>query len=224
MLDHNGDIVTGEGYLTNDLTDHAMRYIETHRSSPFFVYLAFNTPHSPMQVPDRWWNKYKDMESNQQFFEKKRENVDHTRAAYAMCENIDWNVGRLLAKLDELKLTDDTIVVYFNDNGPNGRRWNGGMLGRKGSIEEGGVRSPLFIRWPGKIEAGTVVPQIASASDLLPTLADMADVEVTGTKPLDGISLQPLLTGNADIVAEADLLPLQRWQGFRADTALPVGR
>ena len=67
-----------------------------------------------------------------------------TRAALAMCENIDWNVGRVLKKLDELKLADNTIVLYFSDNGPNSWRWNGGMKGRKGSTDEGGVRSPLL--------------------------------------------------------------------------------
>ena len=71
-----------------------------------------------------------------------------------MCENIDWNVGRVLAKLAELKLADDTIVLYFSDNGPNSWRWNGGMKGRKASTDEGGVRSPLLIRWPGHIAAG----------------------------------------------------------------------
>ncbi len=104
-----------------------------------------------------------------------------------MCENIDWNVGRLMAKLDELKLAENTMVLYFCDNGPNGNRYNGGMRGRKGSTDEGGVRSPLFFRWPAKIKAGTEISQISSVMDLLPTLAEMAGIEVTGTKPLDGI-------------------------------------
>ena len=94
-----------------------------------------------------------------------------------MCENIDWNVGRVLAKLDELKLADDTIVLYFSDNGPNGWRWNGGMKGRKGSTDEGGVRSPLLVRWPGHVKPGTKVTQIAGAIDLLPTLAELAGVK-----------------------------------------------
>src|SRR3954447_17886685 len=71
-----------------------------------------------------------------------------------MCENIDWNVGRVLARLDELKLADNTIVLYFSDNGPNGWRWNGGMRGRKGSTDEGGVRSPLPVPWPGPGKPG----------------------------------------------------------------------
>ena len=195
MLDHNGDMVTGNGYVNDDFTERAMAYIEANQDSPFFVYLPLNTPHSPMQVPDRWWNKFKDMELTQDHRDKKKEKVGHTRAALAMCENIDWNVGRLVAKLDELKLADDTIVIYFCDNGPNGRRWNGDMRGRKGSTDEGGVRSPLFIRWPGQIEPATEVMPICSARDLLPTLADLCGVPLSGDKPLDGISLKPLLLG-----------------------------
>src|SRR5439155_1118284 len=83
---------------------------------------------------------------------------------------------------DELKLDENTIVVYFADNGPNGWRWNGGMKGRKGSTDEGGVRSPLLVRWPKHIPVGTRVPQIAGAIDLLPTLADFAGVKVVGDK------------------------------------------
>ena len=126
-----------------------------------------------------------------------QEDVAFTRAALAMCENIDWNVGRILDRLDELKLADQTIVLYFSDNGPNSWRWNGGMKGRKGSTDEGGVRSPFLIRWPGHIPAGARIPQIAGAIDLLPTLADLAGIPIASTKPLDGLSLKPLLLGTA---------------------------
>ena len=91
----------------------------------------------------------------------------HLRAALAMCENIDWNVGRILTKLDDLELRENTVVIYFSDNGPNSYRWNGGMKGRKGSIEEGGLHSPFFIRWPSQIRAGVTIPEIAGAIDLL---------------------------------------------------------
>jgi hypothetical protein len=117
-----------------------------------------------------------------------------------MCENIDWNVGRILAKLDELDLAENTIVLYFCDNGPNSWRWNGDMKGRKGSTDEGGVRSPLLVRWPGRIVAGKKVSQIAAAIDLLPTLAELAETPVVGGKPLDGVSLAPLLTGEVDSI------------------------
>ena len=98
-------------------------------------------------------------------------------------------------KLNELKIVDDTIVVFFHDNGPNGWRWNGGMKGRKGSTDEGGVRSPLLVRWPRRILKGTQVRPIAAAIDLLPTLADCADIPVASKKKLDGRSLKPFLFG-----------------------------
>jgi hypothetical protein len=114
-----------------------------------------------------------------------------------MCENIDANVGRVLAKLDALQLRENTIVIYFSDNGPNSVRWNGGMKGRKGTTDEGGVRAPFFIRWPGQLKAGAVVPEIAGAIDLLPTLTTMAGIPRVGDKPLDGRDLSPLLRGAA---------------------------
>jgi len=175
-----------------------MAFIEAHHDGPFFAYLPFNTPHSPMQVPGRWWDKFKDKELAMHNRDPQRENVPHVRAALAMCENIDFNVGRLLKKLDELGIAENTIVVYFCDNGPNGWRFNGGMKGRKGSTDEGGVRSPMLIRWPGKIESGRKIPQIAAAIDLLPTLADLAGIERIARKPLDGVSLKPLLLGTPE--------------------------
>ena len=193
MLEHNGQLVQGDGYLPDDLTTHAIEFIERDHSRPFFVYLPYNTPHSPMQVPGRWWDKFKNKEITQEHSKKKNEKIDHTRAALAMCENIDWNVGRLRSKLKELNLEKDTIVVYFSDNGPNGSRWNDGLRGRKGSTDEGGVRSPLVMCWPGVIDPGTVVTQICSAMDLMPTLAELADVEVVSAKPIDGMSLVPIL-------------------------------
>ena len=193
VLEHNGRLVRGKGFIIDDLTNKAIEFIEKNRDKPFFAYIPYNTPHSPMQVPDRWWNKFKGKDLAMRPTSKKRENLPHTRAALAMCENIDWNVGRILDRLDELKLTNDTIVVYFCDNGPNGNRWNGGMKGRKGSTDEGGVRSPLLVRWPGKIKAGKTVPQISAAIDLLPTLAGLAGIPVASRKPLDGVSLKPLL-------------------------------
>lgn len=192
-LEHNGRLVQGEGYLTDALTDRAIEFIELQRENPFFVYLPYNTPHSPMQVPDRWWNRFEDRELEMRHREPEREDVSHTRAALAMVENIDWNVGRLLAYLQQSNRADKTIVIYFSDNGPNGYRWNGDMKGRKGSTDEGGVRSSCFVRWPGRIRAGKVVEQITAAIDLHPTLAQLAGAEVLGEKPLDGKSIMPLL-------------------------------
>jgi len=197
MLEHNGAMVRGNGFVIDDFTERAIKFIdEQHREGrPFFAYLPFNTPHSPMQVPDRWWQKFEDADLKLRSREREKEDIQHTRAALAMCENIDWNVGRVLAKLEALGIAEETIVVYFSDNGPNGWRWNGGMRGRKGSTDEGGVRSPLFVRWKGTIEAGREVEEIAGAIDLFPTLADLAGVDVEWANPADGVSLEPLLVG-----------------------------
>ena len=196
-LEHNGRIVKGEGFCIDDFTDKAMAFMErSHKAGkPFFAYIPYNTPHSPMQVPDRWWNKFKGKEIKLRNRDPRRENLQHLRCALAMCENIDWNVGRLLKKLDQLGVAEDTIVLFFHDNGPNGVRWNGGMKGRKGSTDEGGVRSPLVVRWPARIHKGTFVKPITSVMDLLPTLADCAGIKVVSQKPLDGRSLKPLLIG-----------------------------
>lgn len=194
-LEHNGHLVQGHGYIADDLTDHAMAFIEQHKDGPFFCYVPYNLPHSPMQVPDRFYDKFAHRELKLRGRNPDAEDPGFTRAALAMCENIDWNVGRLLQHLDALNLSSKTIVIYFSDNGPNSPRWNGDMKGIKGSTDEGGVRAPFFIRWPGRIPAGKTVPQIAGAIDLLPTLADMAGIPIVGNKPLDGISLAPLLHG-----------------------------
>ncbi len=193
MLEHNEELVTGEGFLINDLTNHGIKFIDKNKHVPFLLYLPFNTPHSPMQVPDRWWDKLKDKEVKMRSNPDDPEDLEFTKAALAMCENIDWNVGRILNKLEELGIEDNTIVLYFSDNGPNSWRWNGEMKGRKGSTDEGGVRAPLFIKWPGKIPGGKNIGQISGVIDLLPTLADLAGIDHGIGKPLDGVSLKPLL-------------------------------
>jgi arylsulfatase A-like enzyme len=193
-MDHNGQLTRGKGFIIDDLTDHAMAFITQHRDRPFFCYLPVNTPHSPMQVPDKFYAKFAQYEPKLKATNPAQEDVAMTRAALAMVENIDWNVGRVLDKLKELKLENDTIVLYFSDNGPNSWRWNDGMKGRKGTVDEGGVRAPLLMRWPGHIPAGRKIPQIAGAIDLLPTLTSLAGVPIITKRALDGRSLQPLLT------------------------------
>jgi arylsulfatase A-like enzyme len=200
ILDHNGQIVRGKGFIIDDFTDHAIEFIENHQTKPFFIYLPFNTPHSPMQVPDQYWDKFKEKQLTQMPSSanaKKGKGTDHARAALAMCENIDYNVGRVLGKLDELKLADNTIVLYFCDNGPNGPRYNAGLKGRKGSTDEGGVRSPLFVRWPGVIPAGNQVNLVTGAIDLWPTLTSLCGISLHDQPdhPLDGISFDLELRG-----------------------------
>lgn len=204
-LDHNGKRVRGNGFVVDDFTDHALKFIAENQERPFFCYLPYNTPHSPMMVPDHFYEKFADWKPGLRHRDASKEDLMMTRAALGLCENIDWNVGRVLKQLDDLELSRKTIVIYFSDNGPNSWRWNGGMKGRKGSLDEGGLRSPCFIRWPGRVSAGLNSEQIAGAIDLLPTVLQLTGADkypqveahmsqARGTHPVDGRSLQPLLT------------------------------
>lgn len=192
-LELNGRMVREPGYIVDLCTNKALDFIDRNRAKPFFCYVPFTTPHSPWAAPESDWRRFKDKPITQRATDADKEMLDETRCALAMVENQDANVGRVLAKLDELKLADNTIVLYFSDNGPNSWRWNGGMKGRKGTTDEGGVRSTCFLRWPARLPADHTVTQIAGAIDLLPTLTALSGVSRVGDKPLDGRDLSPLL-------------------------------
>ncbi|MEX0712549.1 MAG: arylsulfatase [Pirellulales bacterium] len=222
-LEHNGRPVRGKGFIADDFTGHALAFIEEHKDRPFLCYLPFNTPHSPFCVPDEFWSRFKNKPIAQRGPEGDNEDADVTRAALAMCENVDHNVGRVLARLDELKLRENTIVLYFSDNGPEHFRFNGGMKGRKGTTDEGGVRVPCFIRWPAQLKPGITVPEICGAIDLLPTLTSLAGIARLGDTPLDGRDISSLLRGEASDWPERMIFSHQagrvsvRTQQFRLD-------
>jgi hypothetical protein len=209
MLEHNGKIVQGNGFLIDDFTDHGLEFMEDNQDNPFFLYLPFNTPHTPFQVPDRHWEKYQDKDIRMRA-KSGQEDIMETRAALAMCENIDENVGRIIAKTKALGIEDNTIVLFFSDNGPARNRWNGGLRDKKGSTNEGGVRSPLVMKWPEGIEAGKRIERIVSVTDLLPTLSDMCDISCDIEKPLDGISVKSTLT--TDETDWEDRYIFQQWK------------
>ncbi len=198
MLERNGQITKGDGYLPDDLTNKGIEFINENRDKPFFLYLPFNTPHSPMQVEEDAWKKWRDLELSSENDFRHKENIIHTRAAYAMIENIDQNVGRIVKHLDENNLLESTIILFLTDNGPNGWRWNGNLKGIKGSVDEGGLKTPLLIQWTGVIEANKQISQLASGLDILPTLVEMANLQYEFTKELDGISLYPFLIGRKE--------------------------
>jgi arylsulfatase A-like enzyme len=210
MLEHNGKTVKGDGFIIDDFTNHGLDFMEANKEKPFLLYLPFNTPHTPFQAPKEYWDRYKD-KPIQMLSESEQENIEHTRAALAMCENIDWNVGRIVAKTEELGIDDNTIILYFSDNGPNTWRWNGGMKGKKGSTDEGGVRSPMFIKWPAGIEAGKKIDRMVSVTDLLPTLSEMCGIPYETNHPLDGISVKETLL--EDETAWEDRYLLNYWSG-----------
>jgi len=192
-LELAGKMIRERGYIVGLCTDRAIDFIDRNQQRPFFCYVPFTTPHTPWAVPADDWERFKDKPITQLATVADAEKLDETRCALAMVENQDHNVGRLLQALDDRGLSDNTIVVYFSDNGPNTMRFNGGMKGKKGTTDEGGVRVPGFIRWPEKIAAGSKVRYISGAIDLLPTLTSLAGISRVGNQPLDGLDLSPLL-------------------------------
>lgn len=211
MLEHNGEIVTGSGFLADDISSKAIDFIDKNKDKPFLVYVPFNTPHSPMQVPESFWKKFENSDLKLKSRPGDNEDETFTKAALAMTENLDWNVGRVLQKLEDLQIDDNTIVLYFTDNGPNGNRWNGEMKGRKGSTDEGGVRSPLLIKWPNKIKKGLKVNQISGVIDLLPTLTSLSNIKYSISKDLDGIDLSEVLLDSEN--RKTDRLIFNYWRG-----------
>ncbi|MEZ5354665.1 MAG: arylsulfatase [Bryobacteraceae bacterium] len=181
-LERNGKPYPTKGYIADALTGEAEAFVAQNRRNPFFLYLSYNTPHSPFQAPDRYWKKFD------------AKGMPREKAAvYGMIENLDDNIGRLTARLEGLGLAGETIVVFLTDNGPAGERYNAGLRGRKGSVYEGGVRVPFFLRWPGHVRPGRKVDTIAAHIDVYPTLADLCGVARAEGRAIDGRSLRPLL-------------------------------
>src|SRR5204863_9847948 len=116
-------------------------------------------------------------------------NLDDTAKIYGMITNIDDNIGRLLARLDELKLTEDTIVIFLSDNGPQQPRYNSGLRGRKGTVFEGGTRVPFFVRWPTGFKGDRDIETIAAHIDVTPTLSSACGGEMPKDRTIDGKSL-----------------------------------
>lgn len=176
-----------EGYCTDVFFDEALRFIEDNSHRPFFLFLPTNAPHAPFWVPERYSQPYLDM------------GITEPRASfYGMIENIDDNFGRLRAKLAELGLEDNTILMFMTDNGSSASwrdGFNAGMRDGKGSNYDGGHRVPFFVRWPdGGIAGGRDVDRLAAHIDLVPTLIELSGVPSPSIK-FDGSSLVPLLTG-----------------------------
>lgn len=204
ILELNGEFVKGNGYVTDDLTDHAIEFIKKNSDQPFFAYIPYNTPHSPMQVPDKYYNKFRNADLEWKNRNPELEDYQNTKAALAMCENIDWNVGKITSTISELGLEENTIIVFMSDNGPDSWRWNGGMKGKKASVDEGGVKVPCFIKWPKKIPKNKSNNNITGIIDLYPTLLSLANVNYEN-EGIDGINLQKLWENNYSTLKERKL-------------------
>ncbi|MFP4058449.1 MAG: arylsulfatase [Candidatus Brocadiia bacterium] len=174
-----------EGYCTDVWFRGALEFIEANRDRPFFAYIPTNAPHGPYRVADEYWKPYAE------------KGVPEGRARfYGMITNIDENMGRLVARLRELGLERDTILLFITDNGTSAGP-AAGMRGRKGSEYDGGHRVPCFIRWPGRVEEGRDIDLLTAHIDILPTLVELCGLQKPDGPQLDGASLAALLTGEA---------------------------
>ena len=172
-------------YLTDRLTDEAIKFIEANRAGPFFLYLPHYAVHTPLQAKEQLVAKYKN---------KQPHNGQSNPEYAAMIESMDTGIGRILDKLDELSLTQKTIVIFFSDNG--GVRNITSMeplRGGKGMLYEGGIRVPLIIRWPGRTKPATTCDEPVMGIDFYPTLVEMAGAHLPENQTIDGQSLLPLL-------------------------------
>lgn len=200
VLWHNGKQQKYNGYCSDIFTEQAIHFIEKTREKPFFCYLAFNAPHTPLQVPGKYYQMYKDIDpargfenSNRPFVEMNEQNKEDARKVYAMVTNIDDNLGRLFKKLDELGIEDNTLVIFMTDNGPQQIRYIAGMRGRKGSVYRGGVRVPFYLKYPARFEGNKDIEATAAHIDILPTLAEICGAQIPNDRIIDGKSLVPLL-------------------------------
>ncbi|MDW5290128.1 arylsulfatase [Formosa sp. PL04] len=190
---HNSKLQKYKGYCTDVFFNEALNFIEENKEKPFFCYISTNAPHAPYNVPKEYYDIYKNY--------SEEELPDRFKRFYGMITNIDDNFKILQDKLDALNLTDNTILIFTTDNGTAGgnRIYDAGLKGSKGSEYEGGHRVPLFIRWPnGQLTGGKDIDNLVAAYDLLPTFVDLLGLDYNAVKPLDGMSLKPLLENKTE--------------------------
>jgi len=198
---HNGVPVEARGYVTDVFTDASIDFIEAavrrEKATPFFCAVTYNAPHSPFLLD----TSHFDQADGDALIEKYLQRGLSIRDAriYGLIERVDVNIGRLLAKLDELGISQNTLVVFTSDNGGVSKHFKGGMNGNKSSAYEGGVRAPCFVRWPGTIPEGKIVHAQTSHVDWMPTFCELAGVAVPRDRAIDGMSLVGLLkSGHAE--------------------------
>lgn len=212
VLWHNGYKEAYKGYCSDIFTDQAIKFVGENKNSPFFCYLAFNAPHTPLQVPDVYYQKFKNIDPSSGFENDSRpfarmseKDAEDARKVYAMVSNIDDNIGSLLKKLDELNITENTIVIFMTDNGPQQNRYVAGMRGLKGSVYRGGVRVPFFLRYPALLKGNREIETMAAHIDLLPTLAEICNLDIPLDRKIDGISLVPVLKNERPFPSDRSL-------------------
>ena len=204
----NRDVIDPPDVHATDLfTEWACDWLKAYESEPpFFMYLAYNAPHSPIQPPNEYLERYR----------AKHPEVGEQRAGLAaFVEHLDAGVGTVLAKLDETGFADDTLVIFTSDNGGAGYfgASNGELAGQKQDMLEGGIRVPMGARWPGRIVAGSQSDRMALTMDLFPTLCEAAAIKPTAD--IDGRSFLPTLLGKTQPPEDRTLFWVRREGGRR---------
>ena len=222
ILFRNGVQEQMSGYCTDVYYENAMAFIGQCEQDqrPFFVYLPDNCPHGPFDdVPPDEYEKYKNVNLNNDQFPQEnghplpaRADTDKRARIFAMISNVDKNVGRLFERLDALDLTENTIVMFLVDNGPNGRRYVTGFQGMKSHVHEGGIRAPFLVHWPAELTPGVRSAGPCAHIDVLPTVLEACGVEVPAGLELDGRSMMSALRGR-DEPQKARTLYIQSHRG-----------
>ncbi len=212
ILFHNGKQVQCRGYCTDVYFEAALRFIRkaVNAGRPFFCYIPTNAPHGPFHdVPPAWYHHYL---AKAQHLKKliigqpTAKEVDKLARIAAMITNIDDNIGRLLRYLNAWGIERNTVIFFLVDNGPNTRRYVGPFRGKKADVYEGGIRSPLWIRWPGKIKPGAAYHEPVAHIDIVPTILDITGVPKPEGLRLDGRSFWGLLTGAEQSLPERSIV------------------
>ncbi|MCH2365411.1 MAG: arylsulfatase, partial [Planctomycetes bacterium] len=192
----DGKTLVEEGYSTKLIGKEAIRLLrQRDKKKPTFLYVTFNAPHTPLQAPQEFIDRYKNVEN------------EDRRVFAAMVDAMDEEIGKILKVIDEEKMRDNTIVLFMSDNGGSARGGasNAPLNSGKGSVYEGGIRVPAVIRWPGVLPAGKKLDQLTTAHDLFPTLATALGVKPLNKKPFYGQDLwKSFRTGK--IVPHKDVL------------------
>jgi arylsulfatase len=197
----NNKLVETKGYCSDVFTNEAIDFILKNKSKPFFAYLAFNAPHTPLEVPEEYYDKYKDLPLESAYFSEKgypmppmtEKDREDARRVYAMVENADDNIAHLIEKMEENGLMKNTVIIFLTDNGPQQRRYTAGFRGTKGTVYEGGVRVPMLM-YPRQNNQERINAPTAHM-DLFPTIMQMCNIKYQ--HKIDGLSLKPLLENNS---------------------------
>jgi arylsulfatase A-like enzyme len=201
-LYENDHLVHSEGYLTDLFSEKSIAFIKQKHTQPFFLVIAYNAPHWPWQGPN-----------DQPYADSINFRTGGSPAIYAaMMKSLDEGIGKIMSAIDDAQISNQTIVIFTNDNGGERYSNHGGLAKSKGTLWEGGTRVPAFVRWPGRIEAGAVTQQVAITMDWSATILSAGGAKVHANFPLDGIDLMPILTGKKKN-AERTLY----WRTFQRD-------